>query len=675
MNIPLRNTGLFHEAELNAGLTVASPGFGDAAFPDSITINNIMQWLGHVPSAGACLRIGPAPLGRWWIAVQDDKWRLFTLRGFMGPREYVEIHFPKLKQRCGRQAAAIFQSLFSVEALAENGPLEKLYQRHAAPADCRPLEQAARALEQQDRAGRHSQHGCVSTPADVVEYMVFHTVGQLPNTALSRVIDPAVGWGAFLIGTANLMLARQLEKSQPNPFHHIAETSRKILTGQLYGYDKNPEAVRLTRALLLHKFGGGNTVRKALRKHVLVADSLAVQHPAEAPWDVVIGNPPWVSYGLRGTAKLTANDRHSLQKQFPDSAEYKISLYALFMEQAMRWTAAGGRHAFIVPDSFLAGRYFSKIRQHLLTAVSLESLDIINGRLWNKVAVGRSVIYVARKQPEQKSRILVRWVDAPNKLHAKGGYRISAKKWHKRPRSRFLVCPRRCDFDLVHRIERNTLPLENMLEFYSGLIGRQGQSSIILSPDSEAGKTPSAPLIESGRRLQRYALEDAGWRVRLNPALIKSGYAPDRYRNPKIFLNQTGGDLKACVDRQGFYCLNNLHIGSLRDERCSLDFLAGILNSRLMAWYYAMVSMEEGRALAQTDIDMLHQLPIPAVQKQHAYDRITQMARVPLGKRTQELEREHNARVFELYGLNRLDICIIEDWTDQKARIKSVATR
>jgi hypothetical protein len=175
-----------------------------------------------------------------------------------------------------------------------------------------------------------------------------------------------------------------------------------------------------------------------------------------------------------------------------------------------------------------------------------------------------------------------------------------------------VLAPDRRTAGLVRRLEAGAVPLGAVLEFYSGLIGRAGQASVVAAPGSDVAG-PTAPLIESGRRLRRYAVDDGGRRVRLDPALFKSGYDPARYRAPKIFLNQTGATLKACVDRRGWFCLNNLHIGSLLDGRWGLDALAGLLNSTLLGWYWQTVTMEAGRALAQTDIDMLHTVPLPTV--------------------------------------------------------------
>jgi hypothetical protein len=84
-------------------------------------------------------------------------------------------------------------------------------------------------------------------------------------------------------------------------------------------------------------------------------------------FNIVIANPPYISYGLRGTQKMTTEERKSLVSLFPNSAEYKISIYAIFIDKAIQLSKLdGGIQTYIVPDSFLLGRYFSKIRAQIL---------------------------------------------------------------------------------------------------------------------------------------------------------------------------------------------------------------------------------------------------------------------------------------------------------------------
>ncbi|MCW3129951.1 MAG: hypothetical protein N2V75_07645 [Methanophagales archaeon] len=58
-------------------------------------------------------------------------------------------------------------------------------------------------------------------------------------------------------------------------------------------------------------------------------------------FDVMVGNPPYVSYGLRGVGKLTDFEKELFKDLF-NSAEYKIATYPLFMERSIELSREGG---------------------------------------------------------------------------------------------------------------------------------------------------------------------------------------------------------------------------------------------------------------------------------------------------------------------------------------------
>jgi type I restriction-modification system DNA methylase subunit len=103
----------------------------------------------------------------------------------------------------------------------------------------------------------------------------------------------------------------------------------------------------------------------------------------EGGFDIVIANPPYISYGLRGGQKMTTSDKAYLQANYSNSAEYKISMYAIFMELGIRISNANhGVSCFIVPDSFLLGMYFSKIRSYILHETDIRQLVLLPFRVF-----------------------------------------------------------------------------------------------------------------------------------------------------------------------------------------------------------------------------------------------------------------------------------------------------
>jgi len=151
-------------------------------------------------------------------------------------------------------------------------------------------------------------------------------------------------------------------------------------------------------------------------------------------------------------------------------------------------------------------------------------------------------------------------------------------------------------------------------------------------------------------------------------------------------MRQTGDSLIATFDDDGYYHLNNLHSIVLRDDAGhDLKYILAVLNSKLLNHYYHLISLELGRAMAQTDIETLEKLPIrrinfddPAdvarhdrmvemveemlrLQKEHAQaEALKEDRRHDLARRIERLDAEIDALVYELYGLTEEEIGVVE---------------
>ena len=94
-----------------------------------------------------------------------------------------------------------------------------------------------------------------------------------------------------------------------------------------------------------------------------------------------------------------------LKSNYPNSAEYKISMYAVFMERAIRLLAKEGRFGFIIPDGFVLGRYFSKLRRYILDTCKIVEIVLFNKDFWKYGVVGRPVIIILEKGGNKDVRL------------------------------------------------------------------------------------------------------------------------------------------------------------------------------------------------------------------------------------------------------------------------------
>jgi type I restriction-modification system DNA methylase subunit len=392
-------------------------------------------------------------------------------------------------------------------------------------------------------------------------------------------------------------------------------------------------------------------------------------------FDVVVANPPYVSYGLRGGQKMSEGEKLSLRSSFPNSAEYKISLYAIFMDKAIQIAKPdGGVQTFIVPDSFLLGRYFSKIRAFILQSNNITSILLLPYGVF-KATVGFSVVYTFQRvgSPDHSHKLLARMAKTSNDVGDNRFNELSYEQAYFRSmhHSRFRLFFDRGVMDLIGKIERGSIELGAVATGRTGVRSLIGQKQIVST--ERKGKTWQRGL-SSGSRILKYWVGWDGDYINIDPKVLnKGGWDYDVVHNPKILIRQTGDSVIAAIDYDGLYHLNNIHSFTLKNTKVDLLYLLALLNSRLLAAYYKHTSLEAERAMAQTDIETLECLPIKEISKADQQPFIALVERIlavtkdvdyPGDSAKKAIVRKYEEQidrlVYKLYGITPDEIAVVE---------------
>lgn len=519
----------------------------------------------------------------------------------------------------------------ALKQVAVSGKIEKLLECwvHSLPRDAALLGRIYEKL-----ALGHRLQGNYYTPDAAVTFIIANTVAKCDIVANPRlrVLDPACGCGYFLLQAYDILYQKfvQSRESLLELYPHMdwsdAGIHTHIISHNLWGADIDESAAAITAVSLGLK-------HRALRKsgNIVVYDSL--RRPDKPPaekirqlwsnrYDYVIGNPPYLSFGLRGTGKLEPQYREYLRKEYADSAEYKLSYYVLFIQRGIEMLKEDGQLSYIIPDSFLLGRYYSKIRRYIMENTFIQVIAHLNCNVFRNASTGYSVICVLQKKHSNAkpsaNRMEIYRVEAIEQLKtACPVCRYEQSYFNTQPFLRFRIY-----FDLkvraiVEKIDEDSSALKNYASGHTGIRSLTRQCDIISL--SANGADWRRGLI-SGSQVNRYRLDDHGHWLNINPALLyKGGWRKTIVEQRKILIRQTGDTIIAGIDDNGFYHLNNIHSFVLTGSGVTLEYLLLILNSRLMAFYYHVTSMEYGRPMAQTDIETLELLPIvinPEIDRQ-----------------------------------------------------------
>ncbi len=540
--------------------------------------------------------------------------------------------------------------------------------------------------------------------AEELVQVLWEAGGFDPEGDAPEVLDPACGSGQFLLAAARRLAAvrplaagqrdasaRSTGTAEEGPRTHRTggggpEDGRVILEAlrHLHGVDIDPLSARITGWSLAYWAatelrergacgeGDGDTAGRLLDRafgaafppflgrQVQVGNSLQVEPSSFSPgflwdrrfpeifersrpgFDLVVGNPPWVSFGLRDRGAAPEEERRYYERLFPAGTQYKLSLYPIFMELALRLCRAGGVHGFLVPDSVLAGHHFSRIRRLLFSDADPVDLTLIEGALWPGVHVGHTLLYAVRKKrpgtpgPVQvRNRILRatpgRFTVAPDTRELQ----VPVAAYGASGSGMLRIYRDQGEVEFLSRMQAAPFRLKDVAWTYSGLIARHGQKTvqaqaaraefrISRGAGREAFVDPDASLhwrsaLQGGGEVVPFAIRWRGgllyWPgVREDiPVVYKSGFDLARYEGTKVFLRQTGDRLVAAVDRDRLLCLNNLHlVGSRAQPAIPPAILAALLLSGPVQRAYRISSLEVSRPLAQVDLKIVGELPYPS---------------------------------------------------------------
>ena len=210
-------------------------------------------------------------------------------------------------------------------------------------------------------------------------------------------LDPACGSGSFLIAAFDV-LDEWLRENDPLLRDDSAARKQHILRENLYGVDKDPQAVAVTRL---------NLWLRAVDQRAKLPDIPNIRHgdslvdeefdwPKEFPnvfdvggFDVVIGNPPYVRY--QDIAKGLKTYVKSHYKTFAGRAD----LYVYFYERAHELLREDGCFGYISSKQFMRTNYGKALRKYLLE----------NSRIQEIIDLGELPVFdSAALSPQSSSR-------------------------------------------------------------------------------------------------------------------------------------------------------------------------------------------------------------------------------------------------------------------------------
>jgi len=521
-----------------------------------------------------------------------------------------------------------------------------------------------------------------------------------------RIVDPACGGGAFLVG-AHRVLAAALRAAESRGGR--AWEPAEVVRGCLFGVDEDAGAIALCARALGSLAGCPDAPANLRVGNSVVSDADLL--PAALDWnaafpavlasggfDLVVGNPPYVRQEQLSEWKPYFERRYRVYHGAAD-------LYAFFCECGFELLRPGGRLAFVVAGKWLRASYGERLRGFLAEHSWVEEVLELgaDGEHFPGAEVAPCVL-VTRCPGDEP---------APAVTHAQasGGRRahidrtgLGAAPWQLDPPE---------EQALLARIRERGVRLEDFTGVRPRYGIKTGYNRAFLVDQETRDRLVAADPRSAERLVRCVRGQDigrwrAGWggqwliffrrgvaiddypalrahlephRARLEPGSGRKAGAHawyevqdpveywELFEQPKILYQEIQTHPRYALDREGLYG-NNKTFALPTDDL----WVLGVLNSPLVWWFHwRTLTHMIGDTLSPAAFK-LRELPIaepaPALRRE-ACERVAELVEGPEEGRARVLELEIARCVEEAYGLSEEELRLI--WESAPPRMPAGA--
>jgi len=587
--------------------------------------------------------------------------------------------------------------------------------------------------------------GVYYTPQYIVEYIVKNTVGKLiedktpKEISKIKIVDPACGSGSFLIGAYQYLLdwhknyysgSGKISKgSKDNPLtpdgNLTTAEKKRILLNNIYGVDIDVNAVEVTKLSLLLKCMEGETnasivtqlklfnerVLPTLDDNIKDGNSLIdidfydsqldfgedkkikpfnwqkafPEVFKQGGFDAVIGNPPYGA-SIKNEMKCYLAKKYDLSIPIADT-------FLMFIKRALQISRFESSISFIIPSTWLYMPQYLSFREQLLNKFQVDEVQLFRKPVFNDVTVETCTIILKNKKMDEHSIYNFKEITGEPDQFIFYKNTIEQKVLIKEQEIKLILSDDKTNALFV-KIKKNCQQLKDIALIVCGLTpyrigkGKPKQSESIVKNrafDADHKKDNSYRRYLMGRDFSKYS-----WQIEKERWISYGDWlAEPRYKAPfddekKIVIRQTSDRLIAHLDKHKFLSLKNVHNLRVTSVDLEYEYILGLINSKLLDWWYQKLIPEKGRVFAEVKVVNLEKLPIRSISfddktEKDQHDEIVKLVDqlLQLNKEKNETtlstkisqiegkidycENRINQIVYQLYGLTEDEIKIVEE--------------
>ncbi len=444
-------------------------------------------------------------------------------------------------------------------------------------------------------------------------------------------------------------------------------------------------------------------------------------------FDCIIGNPPYIRQ------EHIKDIKPLLQKQYQDFYNSTADIYTYFFALSFNLLKEKGFNAFITSNKYARAKYGAKLRELLLKKTTIVSYMELNAlKVFESAAVDTSIMSFIKQEPPKESRFKYYEPTPDDKSDLKSARSLPMKQNALSTESFIFANASFLDLrDKMESVGTPLKDWDIQINYgiktganEAFIITTEKREEILNACKTQEERKRTEALIKPilrGKDIKRYSYEWAGeWVINTHNGYtsnLKFKIPPidiEKYPATKAHLN-SHYDTIATRSDQGdtpYHLRNCAYLEDFEKEKIvypetsqgayfiyensgiflektafmivsdayNLKLLTALLNSKLITFYFKNFcgGCILGKSGYQYNKHALEKIPIPKItpQNQELAHKITDCAKAILEAKekdpkanTQELEKEIDALVYQLYNLTDEEIKTIEEGQEIKSAL------
>lgn len=372
---------------------------------------------------------------------------------------------------------------------------------------------------------------------------------------------------------------------------------------------------------------------------------------------IVLGNPPYVFGGNKGISK---EDKACYKGQY-ESGSKKINLFAIFIERGSQLLQPKGILNYILPNTLLRVTSYAITRQFIVERLEVQEIVDLDVGVFDGVTASTVLIMLCNSLPSLQTVVRIKRGCADTMPSS-----IMQDDWKKKGFV-FDIFSSSRDRDLLQKLSLGCSPLVELCSHLRfGVVISGNISDVVGCKKLNSHWKPFLEGDEIGQFYTRYT----GRYLLYEKDLLHRSRTPDVFETKKVMIQRiTGGEtpLKATLDEECFYNKESILNLILSSAEVSYEYILGLLNSRLINWYYKRRFTNASKLTVNLSKEYVGQIPVKKIDKR-GQEAIAKIVRRILGAKrtTREVdsaddESRLNALVYEAYGLTEEQKLLVEE--------------